>query len=77
MFTSFFLDLKKAGVPVTLREYLTLMEAMDADLAEKNGYLLAAPMGYNTRGWYGAFGQDEFWLVPDRWRLVAGAKGIG
>ncbi|WP_342361501.1 VWA domain-containing protein [Terrarubrum flagellatum] len=35
MFTSFFLDLKKAGVPVTLREYLTLMEAMDADLAEK------------------------------------------
>jgi uncharacterized protein with von Willebrand factor type A (vWA) domain len=35
MFTSFFLDLKKAGLPVTLREYLTLMEAMDADLAEK------------------------------------------
>jgi uncharacterized protein with von Willebrand factor type A (vWA) domain len=36
MFTSFFLDLKKAGVPVTLREYLTLMEAMDVDLAGKS-----------------------------------------
>ncbi|MET0604869.1 MAG: VWA domain-containing protein [Beijerinckiaceae bacterium] len=36
MFTSFFLDLKKAGVPVTLREYLTLLEAMDADLADKS-----------------------------------------
>lgn len=24
------------------------------DLAEKYGYILAAPMGYNTRGWYGA-----------------------
>ncbi|MBY0232316.1 MAG: prolyl oligopeptidase family serine peptidase, partial [Gemmataceae bacterium] len=25
-----------------------------ASLADKHGYLLAAPMGYNTRGWYGA-----------------------
>src|SRR5687768_13467307 len=33
MFVSFFHELKSAGVPVTLREYLTLMEAMDADLA--------------------------------------------
>lgn len=24
------------------------------DLAEKHGYILAAPMGYNSRGWYGA-----------------------
>lgn len=24
------------------------------DLAEKHGYVLAAPMGYNERGWYGA-----------------------
>ncbi|MFL5341069.1 MAG: alpha/beta hydrolase-fold protein [Gemmataceae bacterium] len=23
------------------------------DLAEKNGYILAAPMGYNSKGWYG------------------------
>ena len=33
MFVTFFHELKAAGVPVTLREYLTLMEAMDADLA--------------------------------------------
>jgi uncharacterized protein with von Willebrand factor type A (vWA) domain len=35
MFVSFFQQLKAAGVPVTLREYLTLMEAMDADLASR------------------------------------------
>ncbi|MCD6075442.1 MAG: hypothetical protein K0Q70_2325, partial [Rhodospirillales bacterium] len=28
MFVDFFLSLKQAGVPATLREYLTLMEAM-------------------------------------------------
>src|SRR5688500_5229446 len=33
MFVTFFTELKSAGVPVTLREYLTLMEAMQADLA--------------------------------------------
>ena len=33
MFVSFFHELKAAGVPVTLREYLTLMEAMEKDLA--------------------------------------------
>src|ERR1700712_5577408 len=33
MFVTFFHELKSAGVPVTLREYLTLMEAMQADLA--------------------------------------------
>jgi uncharacterized protein len=33
MFVSFFRELKAAGVPVTLREYLTLMEAMERDLA--------------------------------------------
>jgi uncharacterized protein with von Willebrand factor type A (vWA) domain len=33
MFVAFFHELKSAGVPVTLREYLTLIEAMDADLA--------------------------------------------
>jgi len=33
MFVTFFHQLKAAGVPVTLREYLTLMEAMQADLA--------------------------------------------
>src|SRR5262245_57861381 len=35
MFVSFFRELKQAVVPVTLREYLTLMEAMDADLASR------------------------------------------
>jgi uncharacterized protein len=33
MFVSFFHELKATGVPVTLREYLTLMEAMERDLA--------------------------------------------
>ena len=33
MFVAFFHELKAAGVPVTLREYLTLMEAMERDLA--------------------------------------------
>src|SRR5438067_9317306 len=33
MFVQFFTELKSAGVPVTLREYLTLMEAMEHDLA--------------------------------------------
>ena len=35
MFTKFFHDLKSAGLPVSLREYLTLMQAMDADLASR------------------------------------------
>src|SRR6201992_769113 len=35
MFVTFFHELKSAGVPVTLREYLTLMEAMQADLASR------------------------------------------
>lgn len=35
MFSTFFHELKAAKVPVTLREYLTLMEALVADLAER------------------------------------------
>src|ERR1700726_4818938 len=35
MFLQFFTSLRDAKVPVTLREYLTLMEALDADLAEQ------------------------------------------
>jgi uncharacterized protein len=35
MFVAFFHELKAAGVPVSLREYLTLMQAMDADLASR------------------------------------------
>jgi hypothetical protein len=33
MFVDFFHELRKTGVPVTLKEYLTLMEALDLDLA--------------------------------------------
>src|SRR5215470_9942184 len=33
MFATFFHELKQAGLPVTLREHLTLMEAMERDLA--------------------------------------------
>ena len=33
MFLSFFHELKASGIPVTLKEYLTLMEAMEAGLA--------------------------------------------
>ena len=33
MFTTFFHALKRAGLPVTLKEYLTLLEGLDADLA--------------------------------------------
>ena len=33
MLVTFFHELRAAGVPVTLREYLTLIEAMDKDLA--------------------------------------------
>jgi uncharacterized protein with von Willebrand factor type A (vWA) domain len=35
MFDKFFRELKSAGVPVSLREYLTLIEAMEADLADR------------------------------------------
>src|SRR3989442_14555389 len=44
MFLQFFTSLRDAQVPVSLREYLTLMEAIDADLAEQtveNFYYLA------------------------------------
>jgi uncharacterized protein with von Willebrand factor type A (vWA) domain len=35
MFITFFQELKAAGLPVTVREYLTLMEAMDKDVASR------------------------------------------
>ncbi len=35
MFTTFFHELKAAKLPVTLKEYLLLMEALKADLAEQ------------------------------------------
>src|ERR1700754_1358820 len=36
MFLQFFTSLRDAQVPVTLREYLTLMEAVDANLADQS-----------------------------------------
>jgi uncharacterized protein len=36
MFATFFHELKTAGIPVSLKEYLTLMEAMAGDLADMN-----------------------------------------
>ncbi|MFV0294633.1 MAG: vWA domain-containing protein [Hyphomicrobiaceae bacterium] len=44
MFTNFFYELKSAKVPVTLKEYLALMEALQADLADmrvENFYYLS------------------------------------
>src|ERR1700685_2958619 len=35
MFATFFQELKAAGLPVTLREYLTLIQAMEMDLADR------------------------------------------
>ena len=35
MLANFFQELKSAGIPVTLREYLTLLEAMERDLAQR------------------------------------------
>jgi uncharacterized protein with von Willebrand factor type A (vWA) domain len=37
MFIGFFLALRKAGIPVSLREFLTLQEAMELGLAEYDG----------------------------------------
>src|SRR3954467_2206607 len=63
MFVQFFTELKSAGVPVTLREYLTLMEAMEADLA-----------GRKAEGFYSrpraALGKDE--RNPDKFDRVFG-----
>ena len=36
MFVEFFLKLREARVPVSLREYLTLLEAVDAGVADMN-----------------------------------------
>ncbi len=35
MFTRFFQELRAADVPVSLREYLTLLEALDADIINR------------------------------------------
>ena len=33
-------------------------------LAEKYGYIVVAPMGYNSKGWYGVFGQRSRFSRP-------------
>ena len=35
------------------------------DLAEKHGYVVVAPMGYNSRGWYGIFGPRPRGAKPE------------
>ena len=35
MFVNFFHELKNANLPVSLREYLTLLEAMDKDIPNR------------------------------------------
>src|SRR6202167_1838123 len=53
MFATFFHELKAAGVPVTLREYLTLMEAMEKDIASRRVedfyFLSRAALGKDER----------------------------
>src|SRR6516225_4595290 len=53
MFVAFFHELKTAGVPVTLREYLTLLEAMEKDLAGRRVddfyYLARTPLVKDER----------------------------
>ena len=36
MFVNFFHELKNANLPVSLREYLTLLEAMDKAIPNRN-----------------------------------------
>ena len=36
MFLDFFLLLKNDGIPVTLKEYLTLLDALDKDVVDKS-----------------------------------------
>ena len=35
MFINFFQELKQANIPVTLREYLTLIEALNEDIPQR------------------------------------------
>ena len=46
MFTNFFLELRQAKVPVSIKEYLALMEAMDV-----------AHFGVNTASWWSTWGR--------------------
>ncbi len=82
MFTGFFLELKRARVPVSLREYLTLMEAMGRHVAghsvDEFYYLARAALVKDERNidkfdrvfaqyFQGLETVAEAALVPDEW----------
>ncbi len=82
MFTGFFLELKRARVPVSLKEYLTLMEAMQKHVAghsvEEFYYLARATLVKDERNidkfdrvfaqhFQGLEAVAEAALVPDEW----------
>jgi len=82
MFTGFFLELKRARVPVSLKEYLTLMEAMGKHVAghsvEEFYYLARASLVKDERNidkfdrvfaqhFQGLESVAEAALVPDEW----------
>jgi poly(3-hydroxybutyrate) depolymerase len=50
-----------------------MCNATTIDLAEEGGYILAAPMGYNTTGWYGF----PFGAGPGRGAAPANGPGRG
>src|SRR6266568_1022043 len=60
MLITFFHELKSAGVPVTLREYLTLMEAMGKRLKEQKGRHQGGSKWIGTGGTspFGAYGYN-------------------
>ena len=49
MFVAFFHELKSAGLAVTLREYLTLMEAVEADLASRQCDRICGKIAWTDR----------------------------
>src|SRR3569623_1398843 len=84
MFQQFFTSLRQAHVPVTLREYLTLMEALDADLAEHNVenfyYLARAAQVKDERNldkFDRVFGETFKRLEKQKIRHQGGSKWIG
>ena len=53
MFIQFFENLRKSGVPVSLREYLTFLEALSKNLATyeiENFYILGRTIMVKTKG---------------------------
>jgi hypothetical protein len=61
MFTNFFYELKEAKVPVTLREYLTLLEALDKGVADYKVANFCTAYHVNDSSYYGSI---AFWKTP-------------